>query len=123
MFEKILSLIEKYDRIIIHRHKNPDGDALGSQLGLLHTIKDTYPNKEVYAVGDMTPRYAFMATQPMDEIEDELYNVTRFVDTNKSFKFNSLVSSPVLPFVTTNSSPSTSLNLEGMISLPLASIV
>ncbi len=74
MFEKILSLIEKYDRIIIHRHKNPDGDALGSQLGLLHAIKDTYPHKEVYAVGDLTPRYAFMLTQPMDEISDELYS-------------------------------------------------
>lgn len=74
MFEKILSLIEKYDRIIIHRHKNPDGDALGSQLGLLHAIKDTYPHKEVYAVGDMTPRYAFMLTQPMDEVADELYS-------------------------------------------------
>ncbi len=73
MFEKILSLIEKYDRIIIHRHKNPDGDAIGSQLGLLHAIKDTYPEKQVYAVGDMTPRYAFMLTQPMDEIADELY--------------------------------------------------
>ena len=74
MFEKILSLIEKYDRIIIHRHKNPDGDALGSQLGLLHAIKDTYPHKEVYAVGDLTPRYAFMLTQAMDEISDELYS-------------------------------------------------
>lgn len=73
MFEKILSLIEKYDRIIIHRHKNPDGDALGSQLGLLHAIKDTYPHKEVYAVGDLTSRYEFMLTQPMDEISDELY--------------------------------------------------
>lgn len=73
MFEKILSLIEKYDRIIIHRHKNPDGDALGSQLGLLHMIKDSYPEKEVYAVGDLTPRYSFMLTQPMDEISDELY--------------------------------------------------
>ena len=74
MFSKILSLIEKYDRIIIHRHKNPDGDARGSQLGLLHAIKDTYPHKEVYAVGDTTPRYAFMLTQPMDEISDELYS-------------------------------------------------
>ncbi len=73
MFEKILALIKKYDRIIIHRHKNPDGDALGSQLGLLHAIKDTYPEKEVYAVGDMTPRYEFMLTQPMDVIGDELY--------------------------------------------------
>ena len=74
MFERILSLIKKYDRIIIHRHKNPDGDALGSQMGLYHIIKDTYPEKEVYAVGDMTPRYAFMLTQPMDEIADDLYS-------------------------------------------------
>lgn len=74
MFDKILDLIKQYDRIIIHRHKNPDGDALGSQLGLLHIIKETYPEKEVYAVGDMTQRYAFMLTQPMDELSDELYS-------------------------------------------------
>lgn len=74
MFNKTIALIEKYDRIIIHRHKNPDGDAVGSQLGLYHIIKDTYPHKEVYVVGDMTPRYAFMLTNPMDEIGDELYS-------------------------------------------------
>ena len=73
MFDKILDLIKKYDRIIIHRHKNPDGDALGSQLGLYHMIKDTYPEKEVYTVGDLTPRYSFMLTREMDEIADELY--------------------------------------------------
>ena len=74
MFKKIHALIQKYDRIIIHRHKNPDGDALGSQIGLFHAIKDTYPEKEVYMVGDLTPRYSFMLTQPMDEIADELYS-------------------------------------------------
>ena len=74
MFESVLSLIKKYDKIIIHRHKNPDGDALGSQIGLYHIIKDTYPEKEVYMVGDMTPRYAFMLTRPMDEISDEVYS-------------------------------------------------
>ncbi len=73
MFEQILELIEKYPRIIIHRHKNPDGDALGSQIGLAHMLRDTYPEKEVYAVGDMTPRYAFMTDIPMDEISDDLY--------------------------------------------------
>ena len=36
-------------------------------------VKDTYPEKEVYTVGDMTQRYAFMLTRPMDEIADELY--------------------------------------------------
>ena len=73
MFEKIIALIEKYDKIIIHRHQKPDGDALGSQLGLLGIIRDSYPEKQVYAVGDMTPRYAFMASAPMDEIDDSIY--------------------------------------------------
>ena len=73
MFEKILELIEKYPRIIIHRHKNPDGDALGSQIGLKHMLRDTYPKKEIFVVGDMTPRYAFMVDEPMDEIPDEAY--------------------------------------------------
>lgn len=73
MFEKIIALIEKYDKIIIHRHQKPDGDALGSQLGLLGIIRDSYPEKQVYAVGDMTPRYAFMAEREMDEIDDSTY--------------------------------------------------
>lgn len=73
MFEKILELIEKSPRIIIHRHKNPDGDALGCQIGLKHMLKDTYPDKEIFVVGDMTPRYAFMVDEPMDEIPDEAY--------------------------------------------------
>ena len=38
MFEKILELIKQYNRIIIHRHKNPDGDALGSMLGMAHYL-------------------------------------------------------------------------------------
>ena len=70
MFENILKLIENHDKIIIHRHKNPDGDALGSQIGLYHMIHDTYPEKQVYMVGDMTPRYAFMAEKEMDVLTD-----------------------------------------------------
>ena len=74
MFEKIHSLIESHEKIIIHRHKNPDGDAFGSQIGLYHILKDSYPEKEIYIVGDLTPRYSFMLTRPMDEISDELYD-------------------------------------------------
>ena len=73
MFEAIQELILQYPRVIIHRHKNPDGDALGSQFGLKQILKDTFPDKEIFAVGDMTPRYAFMATSPLDEIEDSAY--------------------------------------------------
>ena len=73
MFEAIHRLIEQYPRIIIHRHKSPDGDAMGAQQGLRMILKDNYPHKEILVVGDMTPRYEFMAISPMDEIADAAY--------------------------------------------------
>ena len=73
MFEQIKLLIEQYDTIIIHRHKNPDGDALGSQVGLKHILKDNYPDKTILAVGDMTPRYAFIEDSQPDTVNDECY--------------------------------------------------
>jgi phosphoesterase RecJ-like protein len=74
MFEPIIELIQKYDTIIIHRHNNPDGDALGSQIGLKHIIRDSFPNKTVYVVGDASRRYGFMEDSVMDEIADETYS-------------------------------------------------
>jgi len=43
MFKEILQEILRYDTIIIHRHSNPDGDALGSQIGLRLIIEENYP--------------------------------------------------------------------------------
>lgn len=74
MFKKIIEAIEKYDRIIIHRHSNPDGDAIGSQVGLKHILKLNYPNKEIYAVGDASKRYGFIEDSATDIIPDEYYN-------------------------------------------------
>ena len=73
MFETIKQLISQYSRIIIHRHKNPDGDALGAQMGLKQILTDNYPDKKILAVGDMTPRYSFMVTSPLDDVADEEY--------------------------------------------------
>ncbi|MBQ8431665.1 MAG: bifunctional oligoribonuclease/PAP phosphatase NrnA [Clostridia bacterium] len=73
MFEQVLSCVKEYDRIIIHRHQNPDGDALGSQIGLKHILQDSFPQKQILVVGDMTPRYAFMEDSKMDEVEDAAY--------------------------------------------------
>ena len=72
MFEKVIAAIREYNRIIIHRHKNPDGDALGSQLGLCGILKANFPQKEILCVGDTSARYAFMGFAP-DEVADELY--------------------------------------------------
>ncbi len=73
MFEAIYELIKKHHTIILHRHKNPDGDALGAQEGLRKILSENYPDKKIFAVGDMTPRYNFIAA-PMDEIPNEAYN-------------------------------------------------
>ena len=73
MFKAILEEIKKHERIILHRHTNPDGDAMGSQLGLKYLLKDNFPEKEILVVGDITKRYAFMDEEGMDEVSDEAY--------------------------------------------------
>ena len=60
MFESIIEALRKHDVIIIHRHSHPDGDALGSQIGLRALIEDNFPGKTVYTVGDAAGRYSFM---------------------------------------------------------------
>ena len=72
MFAQALQLIQQYKRIIIHRHSYPDGDALGSQKGLAWLLKDNFPDKEIYVVGDEATRLPFME-QKMDDIPDEYY--------------------------------------------------
>ena len=73
MFEQILLAIRAHDRIILHRHKNPDGDAMGSQIGLKHLILENFPGKEVLMVGDFAGRYGFMEDSVMDEVPGEAF--------------------------------------------------
>ena len=73
MFEQVLTEIKNHEKIIIHRHSSPDGDALGSQIGLKHIIKDNFPEKTVYVVGDGAKCYSFMDGSTMDEIDDSEY--------------------------------------------------
>jgi phosphoesterase RecJ-like protein len=73
MFKDILELIKKYDRIIIHRHSKPDGDALGSQLGLKYILQENFPEKQILIVGDMSSYISFMEGAQMDTVPDEAY--------------------------------------------------
>ena len=48
----IFNTIQKYKTIIVSRHIRPDGDAVGSTMGLVKILRDTYPEKRIYLVND-----------------------------------------------------------------------
>ena len=73
MFEAILAQIQNHNTIILHRHSRPDGDALGSQIGLKHILRENFPEKAVYMVGDEAGFFSFMEDSTMDEIPDSAY--------------------------------------------------
>lgn len=68
---KILNRIKKYETIIIHGHKRPDGDCYGSQFGLKNIIKESFPDKKVYVVGERSAFVDFVGT--IDVITDDTY--------------------------------------------------
>ena len=69
--EQILQKIKEFDRIMIHMHIRPDGDCYGAGFGLKHIIKESFPNKEVFVVGESAEYVDFIGTP--DVIEDELF--------------------------------------------------
>ncbi|WP_243291251.1 bifunctional oligoribonuclease/PAP phosphatase NrnA [Bacillus sp. FJAT-47783] len=71
MKKDILEKIQQYDTIIIHRHVRPDPDAYGSQCGLAELLKASFPNKQIFVVGEDEPSLQFM--YKMDQIDDEVY--------------------------------------------------
>lgn len=60
----ILEKIREYKSIIISRHVRPDGDAVGSTLGLARILRLTFPEKQVYVVnGDYAEYTAFLGAE------------------------------------------------------------
>lgn len=57
MFKKIYKKIEEFDTIVIARHIGVDPDALASQLALRDSIKLTFPNKKVMAIGTGSAKF------------------------------------------------------------------
>ena len=75
--KQILDKIKEYNRIIIFRHKRPDGDATGSTKGLQRILKLTYPEKEILLQNcDFAEYMAFLGGEdqllPDEEYADAL---------------------------------------------------
>ena len=78
--QQIIKKIEEYNTIIIHRHVIPDGDAYGSSFGLGELIRTTYPEKEVYVVGEELDYLKYVGTT--DKIEDSVYEGSLVITTD-----------------------------------------
>ncbi|MBP3333113.1 MAG: bifunctional oligoribonuclease/PAP phosphatase NrnA [Clostridia bacterium] len=71
--QNILDKIKEYQRIIIFRHKRPDGDAVGSTKGLREILRLTYPEKEIYLINnDFSDYVAFLGSED-EPRDDEFY--------------------------------------------------
>jgi len=79
MYNSIFEEIKKYDKIIIARHIGVDPDALASQVALRDAIKLTFPNKQVYAVGNSSSKFGYFPK--LDRMPSELDGLLIIVDT------------------------------------------
>lgn len=70
---EILDKIKEYDKIVIFRHKRPDGDAVGSTKGLREILRLSFPEKEIYLLNsDYSDFVAFLGDED-EEKPDEFY--------------------------------------------------
>lgn len=59
IYKQIYKKIKQYDNIVIARHIGPDPDAIASSISLRDSIKATFPNKNVYAIGMGVSKFKF----------------------------------------------------------------
>ncbi|MBO5904750.1 MAG: DHH family phosphoesterase [Clostridia bacterium] len=60
----VLDKIKQYDKIVIFRHKRPDGDAVGSTMGLRDVLRATYPEKDIKLINsDYADYVAFLGDE------------------------------------------------------------
>lgn len=69
----ILDEIKAYDRIVIFRHKRPDGDAVGSTLGLRGILQLTYPEKKIVVNNTDYSDYVSFLGGEDEPMPDEFY--------------------------------------------------
>ncbi len=70
--QAILDKIESYATIVVSRHIRPDGDAVGSTMGLVTMLRDTYPEKHIYLVDeDFSDYLSFCGNE--DRVSDMVY--------------------------------------------------
>lgn len=105
-YKKVYKEIKKYDNIVIARHVGADPDALASSIALKESIKLTFPDKNVFAIGAPANRFSYLGTLDKlpEELNKELLIVTdtpdkRRIDGISPSGFKSVIKIDHHPFV------------------------
>lgn len=84
MFTEIYNKILQYDTIVIARHIGVDPDALSSQLALRDSIRLTFPDKKVFAIGSGSAKFiSFGKLDKLESVNDALLIVTDTPDKKR----------------------------------------
>lgn len=68
MFDLIYKTIEDYDKIVLARHVGPDPDAMSSTIALRDSIRLTFPEKQVFAIGSGSQKFTYFGK--LDKVDD-----------------------------------------------------
>jgi len=62
MVTTLADVIRQSSPIVLVTHPRPDGDGLGSLLGMYHALSRTFPNKRIFAYcpEGLSSQYAFL---------------------------------------------------------------
>ncbi len=92
ILKKIYKKIKKYDDIVIARHIGPDPDAVASEIALRDSIKATFPDKRVLAIGIGVAKFRYFGNLDKISVADlndpllimlDLPSTSRLDGTNK----------------------------------------
>lgn len=87
MYNEIFDLIKSYNNIVIARHVGVDPDAMASSVALRDSIRLTFPEKNVYVIGNGTVKFNFIGLLDkgidFDQLNDILLIVTDTPDKRR----------------------------------------
>ncbi len=85
MYKQIYKYIKKYNNIVIARHIGVDPDAMASQIALRDSIKLTFPEKKVLAVGNGSTKFSYIGKlDKLEELENALLIVVDLPDKKRA---------------------------------------
>lgn len=105
MFLEIFNKIKEYNTIVICRHTGVDPDALCSQIGLRDSIKLTFPEKKVLAIGTGSSKFTKLGKlDKIEKVENALLIVTdtpdiKRIDSADFSQFSCIIKIDHHPFI------------------------